>query len=204
MRDPQIIPAQGDAGKRMHAALAALKQPEAPHRSAAPASSVYGRAAAAVPKDVHPVVHRSVLSTRLSSVAAQALLPGTSLVLVVVPGRQAADEALPLCRRLVEAGAVAVVLGPDLPRAVDDRSAVLTVPLRSDDSLAQEWGLIACGPARRVALLAHADADARDSWMWLSTRDSVAVHRAGTAILERIPFLRLWVPPLAEDSLPSA
>lgn len=202
MRDPQHIPAQDGAGERMRAALLAMKSPEAPNRSAAPNSSVYGRAAAAVPKDVHPAVQRSVVAARMSSVVAQALLPGTSLVLVVVPGRQAVLEALPHCRRLVASGAVAVLLGPDLPRAVDDRSQVLTVPLRADDSLSTEWGLIACGPARRVALLANDDVSARDSWLWLSTRDSVAVHRAATAILERVPFLHLRVPPLAESVPP--
>ena len=33
------------------------------------------------------------------------------------------------------------------------------VPLRADDSLAGEWGLIACGPARRVAFLARSEPD---------------------------------------------
>ena len=37
----------------------------------------------------------------------------------------------------------------------------------------------------------------RDQWRWLVTRDAVAVQRAGTAILERVPFLRLRVPVLA-------
>jgi hypothetical protein len=36
-----------------------------------------------------------------------------------------------------------------------------------------------------------------DLWSWLVTRDPVAVHRAGTAILERVPFLGLRVPPLS-------
>ena len=58
-------------------------------------------------------------------------------------------------------------------------------------------GLLACGPVRRVAFLAQREEGAKDPWRWLTTRDPVAVHRAGTAILERVPFLRLRVPPLA-------
>ena len=101
------------------------------------------------------------------------------------------------CQQLVRGGAVVVVLGPGLPREVSDRSRPLSVPLRSDDSLSEEWGFVACGPVRRVAFLAQRAPDVKDQWRWLTTRDPVAVHRAGTAILERVPFLRLRVPPLA-------
>jgi hypothetical protein len=34
-------------------------------------------------------------------------------------------------------------------------------------------------------------------WSWIVTRDAIAVHRAATAILERVPFLKLRVPVLA-------
>jgi hypothetical protein len=80
---------------------------------------------------------------------------------------------------------------------VTDRTRPLTIPLRADDSLTNEWGLLACGPVRRVAFLAQREPVAEDVWSWLVTRDPVAVHRAGTAILERVPFLRLRVPALA-------
>ena len=101
--------------------------------------------------------------------------------------------------QLVAGGAVVVLLGPDLPRAVSDRTRPLTVPLREDDSLSREWGLIACGPVRRVAFLARREPGAGDLWRWLTTRDAIAVHRSGTAILERVPFLRLRIPPLSES-----
>ena len=55
--------------------------------------------------------------------------------------------------------------------------------------------MVACGPHRRIAFLARQRDD--DVWDWLITRDPVAVHRAATALLERVPFLRLRVPPLA-------
>jgi hypothetical protein len=79
---------------------------------------------------------------------------------------------------------------------VSDATKPLTVPLRADDSLAGEWGLIACGPARRVAFLARQEPGLDDLWSWIVTRDAVAVQRAGTAILERVPFLKLRVPAL--------
>ena len=195
-------PLQSDAGSRMRAALQALKPPEAFSRSAAPVSSVFGRAAAAVPDDAHPAVTRDVVAQRIASLVTQLLLPGTTLVLMVVPDQRAATEAAAQGSRLVDRGAVVVVLGPDLPRAVTDRTRVLTVPLRADDSLSAEWGVIACGPARRAALLAHEDSAGSGSWLWLSTRDGIAVHRAGTAVLERVPFLRLFVTPLEEQADP--
>jgi hypothetical protein len=98
---------------------------------------------------------------------------------------------------LVSAGAKVVVLGSDLPRQVSAPDKPLTVPLRADDSLANEWGLIACGPHRRVAFLARSEPNTDDTWSWILTRDTVAVHRAAAAILERVPFLKLRVPPLA-------
>jgi len=91
---------------------------------------------------------------------------------------------------------VVVALGPDLPRDVPaDRSRPLTLPLRKDDALATEWALLALGPQKRVAFLAQR---AVDGWDWMITRDRVAVHRAGTAILERVPHLRLRVPALED------
>ena len=193
-----IVPlyADDDAGLRLRAAVQALRAPQAAKRAPAPVSSVFGRAAAAVPADSHDPVDRAGLATRLRSVETSALLPGTTLALLVVPSARVAAELAASCRQLVAGGSVVVVLGPDLPREVTDRSRPLSVPLREDDSLSQEWGLIACGPVRRVAFLARREPGEGDRWRWLTTRDTVAVHRAGTAILERVPFLRLRVPPL--------
>jgi hypothetical protein len=190
---------QDESTTRLRSALQALKPPEVANRSAAPVSSVFGRAAAAVPSDVHPAVARSTVNARMSGVVASALLPGTTLVLVVAPDPVAQSEAAAQGERLLASGAVVVMLGPDLARQVEDRSRVLTIPLRTDDSLSQEWALITCGPARRMAVLAQREADREDAWCWLSTQDTVAVHRAGTAILERVPFLRLFVPALADE-----
>ena len=184
----------GDAGLRLRAAVQALRAPKAAQRAPAPRSSVYGRAAAAVPGDCHAPAERAVLTARLRSVETSALLPGTTLALLVVPSASVAAELAASCEQLVQGGATVVVLGPDLPRAVSDRSRPLTVPLRSDDALSLEWGVIACGPVRRVAFLAQREDGERDLWRWLVTRDPVAVQRAGTAILERVPFLRLRVP----------
>ena len=50
---------------------------------------------------------------------------------------------------------------------------------------------------RRIAFLARREPGSDDLWSWIVTRDAVAVHRAGTAILERVPFLRLRIPVLA-------
>lgn len=186
-----------DAAAQLRAAVQALRAPQAAKRAPAPVSSVFGRAAAAVPADTHPPAARSVLEARLRSVETSALLPGTALALLVVPSIRVAVDLAASCQQLVRAGSTVVILGPDLPRAVVDRSRPLTIPLRSDDSLSSEWGLIACGPVRRVAFLARREDD--DRWRWLVTRDAVAVQRAGTAILERVPFLRLRVPVLASS-----
>lgn len=190
------VEAAGDPAQRLRAAVQALRAPQAAKRAPAPRSSVFGRAAAAVPDDTHPAADRSVLAARLRSVETSALLPGTTLALLVVPDPRMAVDLAASCEQLVRGGVTVVVLGPDLPRAVTDRSRPLTVPLRADDSLSEEWGLLACGPVRRVAFLAQRDEDSRDLWRWLVTRDGVAVQRAGTAILERVPFLRLRVPVL--------
>jgi hypothetical protein len=187
----------GESALRLRAAVQALRAPAAAKRAPAPVSSVFGRAAAAVPDDLHVAADRSVLQARLRSVETSALLPGTTLALLVVPNAVVAADLAGSCAQLVKGGATVVVLGPDLPRAVSDRSRPLTIPLRADDSLSSEWGLLACGPLRRVAFLARREDDDRDLWRWLVTRDAVAVQRAGTAILERVPFLRLRVPSLA-------
>jgi hypothetical protein len=180
-------------------AVLALRAPQAAKRAPAPTSSVFGRAAAAVPGDAHPPTPRTTLQGRFRSVETSALLPGTSMALVVLP---AANGIIPAqlmrsCEMMVNAGATVVMLGPDIPRQVSDARRPLTIPLRADDSLADEWGLIACGPARRVAFLARREPVVDDVWSWIVTRDAVAVHRAGTAILERVPFLKLRVPALA-------
>lgn len=187
-----------DTAARLRAAVQALRAPEAAKRAPAPTSSVYGRAEAAVPDDAHGPSDLSVLAARLRSVETSAMLPGTTLALLVVPSAEAARELAGSCRQLVAGGATVVVLGPNLPREVSDRSKPLSVPLRADDSLAAEWALLAAGPARRVAFLARRETGSADLWRWLTTRDQIAVHRAGTAILERVPFLRLRVPALAD------
>ena len=190
------VDALGDPAVRLRAAVQALRAPQAAKRAPAPRSSVFGRAAAAVPGDTHPPADRTVLQARMRSVETSALLPGTTLALLVVPSARVAAELAESCTQLVRGGATVVVLGPDLPRLVADRSRPLSVPLRSDDSLSEEWGLLACGPVRRVAFLARRESGEPELWSWLVTRDPVAVQRAGTAILERVPFLRLRVPVL--------
>lgn len=189
--------ARGTAADDLRAAVLALRAPAAAKRAPAPRSSVYGRAAAAVPADVRQAATSAVLEARVRTVETSALLPGTALALVVSP----TSHALPpdtsrSCELLARAGIPVVTLGPGLPRRVQDRSRPLSVPLRADDSLAQEWAVVACGPHRRLAFLARRRGT-DDVWDWLLTRDPVAVHRAGTALLERVPFLRLRVPALA-------
>ncbi len=191
MTQPEVDPAQ-----RLRAAVQALRAPQAAKRAPAPTSSVFGRAAAAVAMDAHEPAPRSVLGARIRSVETSALLPGTTLALLVVTHPRRYEELVPSCRQLVAGGATVVVLGPDLPRQVADRTQPMLVPLRKDDSLAGEMGFLACGPARRVAFLARHEPGTTDDWRWLVTRDAVAVHRAGTAILERVPFLHLRVPAL--------
>lgn len=183
--------------EQLRAAVLALRAPQAAKRAPAPRSSVYGRAAAAVPGDVRQAARSAVLEARLRTVETSALLPGTTLTLVVTPaaGAVPADTARS-CDLLAAAGTTVVVLGPELPRSVADRTRPLSVPLRADDSLADEWAFVAAGPHRRIAFLARRRED--DVWDWLVTRDSVAVHRAGTALLERVPFLRLRVPALSD------
>jgi hypothetical protein len=178
-------------------AVLALRAPQAAKRAPAPTSSVFGRAAAAVPGDAHPPTARTTLQGRFRSVETSALLPGTSMALIVVPTvGSVPHQLMRSCEMMVNAGATVVVLGSDIPRQVSDATKPLTVPLRADDSLAGEWGLIACGPARRVAFLARQEPGLDDLWSWIVTRDAVAVQRAGTAILERVPFLKLRVPAL--------
>jgi hypothetical protein len=185
----------------LRAAVLALRAPQAAKRAPAPRSSVYGRAAAAVPGDVRQATSSEVLAARLRTVETSALLPGTAMALVVSPLPGQLPEALGRSADLLaRAGSTVVALGPDLPRHVQDRTRVLSVPLRADDSLKDEWAFVACGPRRRIAFLARRRGP-DDVWDWLVTRDPVAVHRAGTALLERVPFLRLRVPPLAEGAV---
>jgi hypothetical protein len=177
----------------LRAAVRALRQPQALHRAPAPTSSVFGRAAAAVPADVGRPTTRAALQARFRTVETSALLAGTTMVLVVLPDPGPAPaEVLATADIVVRGGGRVVLLGPSMPRRVDTQP--VTVPLRTDDDLAREWALLACGPGRRVAFLARRQGD--ELWSSVLTRDSVAVQRAGTAILERVPFLRLRVPPL--------
>ncbi len=195
----EAIAATEQTAARLRSAVLALRAPAVAKRAPAPVSSVFGRAAAAVPLDAHQPATRAALNGRFGSVETSALMSGTSMALVVLPDAGAPSAALQrTCDLLVRAGAVVLILGPDMPRDVPaDRSRPLTVPLRKDDALTQEWAMIACGPARRVAFLAQREKSADDLWSWIITRDPIAVHRAGTAILERVPFLTLRVPPLA-------
>jgi hypothetical protein len=186
------------SAEQLRAAVLALRAPQVAKRAPAPTSSVFGRAAAAVPMDAHQPTPRAQMTGRLRSVETSALLPGTTLALMVLatsgplPAELAQSADL-----LVRGGAVVVVLGPDLPRDVPaDRSRPLTLPLRAGDALEGEQALVACGPKRRIAFLARREPGPEDLWAWLVTRDPVAVHRAGTAILDRVPFLKLRVPAL--------
>jgi hypothetical protein len=188
------------SSEALRAAVLALRAPQAAKRAPAPTSSVFGRAAAAVPDDAHPATARMTLQGRFRSVETSALLPGTTIALLWLPDLGEATVPASLqrsCQIMVDAGATVVVLGTNIPRQVSDPTRPITVPLRADDALADEWGLIACGPARRVAFLARKQHELDDMWSWISTRDAVAIHRAATAILERVPFLRLRVPALA-------
>lgn len=179
----------------LRAAVLKLRAPVTAQRAPAPRSSVYGRAAAAVPADVRPPGSREALGARFRNVETTALMTGTTMALVVLPDKGPIPTSLQRSLELLVAAKAAVlVLGPDVPRQVD-RSKVLSLPLRQDDDLASEWALLALGPTKRVAFLARR----RDEeWDWILTRDAVAVHRAGTAILERAPFLRLRVPLLQD------
>jgi hypothetical protein len=180
---------------QLRAAVLKLKAPQASKRAPAPTSSVFGRARAAVPADVRPPASTEALSSRFRNVETTALMAGTTMVLAVLPDAGPLPPGLMRSLELVIASkAVVVALGPDLPRNVDP-SAPVTLPLRTDDALASEWALLALGPTKRVAFLARRNGEA---WDWMITRDPVAVHRAGTAILERVPFLRLRVPVLED------
>lgn len=201
MRDLDAHASAESTAERLRAAVLALRQPQAAKRAPAPRSSVYGRAAAAVPADTHPASGMPVLLSRFRAVRTTAQMSGTTMVLVVLPARAASlPDLLAELAAPVRAGATALLLGTDLPRDVPpDRSRPLTVPLRTDDPLGDEWGILACGPAKRVAFLARpAPAAGPGQWEWLLTQDTVAVQRAGTAILERVPFLRLRIPMLAQ------
>ena len=188
--------AADESSRHLRAAVLALRAPQAVQRAAAPTSSVFGRAAAAVPLDTHQPATRTQIAGRFRSVETTALLPGTSLALVVLPTPGAPSPALlRTTQLLVDDGATVVLLGPQMPRSVVPGHPI-TVPLREDDALQDEEALIACGATRRVAFLARREPGPDDLWSWLITRDSVAVHRAGTAILDRVPFLSLRIPPL--------
>jgi hypothetical protein len=182
---------------RLRAAVLALKAPQAAKRAPAPTSSVFERAARAVPADVRPRTTRDALAGKFRNVETSALMSGTKMLLLVTPDRGPLSAAVTRSLELlVAAQAVVVALGPDLPRDVPaDRSRPLTLPLRADDDLVNEWALLALGTDQRVAFLARRSVD---GWDWMITRDPVAVQRAGTAILERVPHLRLRVPALQD------
>ena len=181
-----------DHAVALRAAVLKLKAPQVSKRAPAPTSSVYGRAAAAVPADVRPASTREALATRFRNVETTLLMSGTTMALAVLP--DSGEVPPPLLRSLellVAGGGKVVALGRDTPRVIEP-GGVMTLPLRTDDDLHREWALLALGPRKRVAFLARRRDD--DLWDWMVTRDEVAVQRAGTAILERVPFLRLRVP----------
>jgi hypothetical protein len=185
---------QDDPTHALRAAVLKLRAPEVSKRAPAPTSSVYGRAAAAVPADVRPPADREALSSRYRNIETSALMSGTTMALLVYPDDgDLPRDVLRSLELLVASRAQVVVLGSAVGRVIE-AGKVRTIPLRQDDALHHEWALLALGPTKRVAFLARSRPD--DTWDWMITRDAVAVHRAGTAILERVPFLRLRVPAL--------
>jgi hypothetical protein len=192
---PTALPDPSAESERLRLAVRALQIPSAAHRAAAPRSSVYSRAAAAVPDEVRGPFDREALTRRFRTVETSVLLPGTSLLLHVLPDRgDAPAEFVRTATTLAGSGARAVLLGAEMPRHVPRGAEPATIPLRRDDPLAGEWALVACGPAKRVAFLARETAPGQ--WMAVLTRDALAVQRAATGILERVPFLSLRVPAL--------
>ncbi len=180
----------------LRAAVLRLRAPQVSQRAAAPRTSVYGRAAAAVPGDVRPPATRAVLEARFRNVETSALMVGTTMALVVLPDEGVVPEGLMRSLELlVAARASVLVLGPGIPRQIKP-DQVMTLPLRPDDALSEEWAVLALSPQKRGAFLARRDGD---QWLWMLTADPIAVQRAGTAILERAPFLGLRVPALRED-----
>lgn len=187
-------PDQDDPTHALRAAVLKLRAPEVSKRAPTPNSSVYGRAAAAVPADVRPPSDREALSSRYRNIETSALMSGTTMALLVHPDDgELPRDLLRSLELLVASQAHVVVLGSGVDRVIEV-GKVRTIPLRQDDALHNEWALLALGPKKRVAFLARQRPDHR--WDWMITRDAVAVHRAGTAILERVPFLRLRVPAL--------
>ena len=177
-----------------------ISRPE--RRRPTPRSSVFGRAAAAVPQDVQRGASPATVSARSRAVETAALQPGTSLALLVLPDHGPPGlDVRATADLLVARGASVVLLARGIPRTVARRGPGLSlVPLRADDALASEWAVLACGPGRRVAFLARRLDDSPSAgvqrWDWLVTRDAIAVQRAGTAILERVSMLGLRVPAL--------
>jgi len=195
---PVMTEGHDEGAQELRAAILKLKAPVVAQRAPAPTSSVYGRAAAAVPDDVRPSTSRADLDARFRNVETNALIARTTMGLVVLPDRGPVPAPLMHdLELLVASGAIVLVLGPEIPRQVDPRS-VMTLPLRKDDHLANEWAVLALGPAERSGFLAQRDGDQSNHWHWMMTHDAVAVGRAATAILERAPFLRLRVPLLQD------
>ncbi len=194
--DDPAAGAVAEQSARLRAALLALRQPGAAKRAPAPRSSVWSRTSSAVPGEVQQAASRALLAPRVRNAETTALLPGTSLVLLLVPDEGPLPPSLQRSTGLVAGtGCPVVVLGPQLPRDVSRTAGrPVCVPLRRDDPVSGEWALVACSPTRRSAFVARADGG--DRWSWLLTRDAVAVHRAATALLDRVPFLGLRVPGL--------
>ena len=144
-----------DATDALRAAVLKLRAPEVSKRAPAPTSSVYGRAAAAVPADVRPPADRAALLARYRNIETSALMSGTTMALVVHPDEgELPSDLLASLRLLVASKAQVVVLGSSVPRSVDP-GTVRTVPLRKGDALGNEWALLALGPTKRVAFLAR-------------------------------------------------
>ena len=93
--------------------MLALKAPLAAKRAPAPTSSVFGRAAAAVPADVRPRATRAALDSRFRNAETNALMAGTTMALLVLP--DPGPLSPPLLKKLtllVANDAMVVVLGP--------------------------------------------------------------------------------------------
>ena len=142
--------AAGDAGRRGPApargrpgAARPAGRPAGPCTAGPPSSAA---PPPPLPGDTHSPVDRTVLTARLRSVETSALLPGTTLALMVVPSPAVAADLAASCDQLVRGGATVVLLGPDLPRRVSDRSQPLTVPLRPTTPSPTSG---ACSPAAR-------------------------------------------------------
>lgn len=188
-----MAPAE-EARDSLRAAVLALRSPHHARRAAPPDSSPFARACVTTDAERGS---RARAESAFRSAETTALLRGTTLAVVLLPYDGDPDDRLSgSLRTMARSGTTVVVLGPGVTRRVAvDGATPHGVPLRRGDVLHDEWALLALGPQRRLAFLARAVPGTAE-WDWVLTRDEVAVLRAGTALLERAPHLRLRVPPL--------